>query len=356
MDKVDGYYDIYPGRLPIDNLAQAGNFIHKDTIMEKQPPAACMKRFLLASAELCATKHGKLLNNMLADSSTAGWLDIKLEDPPRYAVRDSLNSGVYLAHINCHGQVYEFTNTSGSMLHSDDVGSMAASNGCFPILYSEACHVSEFDYASQDCIAELLINRQNGGCVATILNSRLGWFSPTPGTHTGSDLFDLEFTSMFFKHDTVTIGQAFAATKHVFRERAWGGSYDVIMHYVVNELTLFGDPDLPLYQEIPIPLSVTHANSIGAGQQNFAVTVGTRAPIAGALVCCYKEGEVHETGYTDASGQTTIAINPVTSGVMHVTATAKNCLPCEGICSVGPSAVQGGCFPNRKGHENTTGQ
>jgi hypothetical protein len=57
--------------------------------------------------------------------------------------------------------------------------------------------------------------------------------------------------------------------------------------------------------------------------------------VFGALVCLYKNGEVFETGYTDASGQVTLYPSPLTTGFIDITVTAHNHLPSVDLIEVG---------------------
>ena len=74
-DNIDGRPDIFVGRIPVDNADNVKAFIHKDTVTEKHPPAACQKRFLLFSVPMGGSinDHLKNLNTILMDSVAPGW-------------------------------------------------------------------------------------------------------------------------------------------------------------------------------------------------------------------------------------------------------------------------------------------
>jgi len=92
---------------------------------------------------------------------------------------------------------------------------------------------------------------------------------------------------------------------------------------------------------------VTHPIRIETQPTRFTVTVkddvgGANIPVPGALVCLYKESDIHERGFTDPNGQITFIIEPNTAGILHVTVTDHHNLsnyyynykPYEGTCRV----------------------
>ena len=262
-------------------------------------------------------------------------------------IRDSLNKGFSLCHIASHGMNRYFCVDGQRQIFTTDDVSQMTNGDMLPVLFSMACFVGCFDHPSQESIAEELMKKANGGCVAAVLNTREGLGDVD--LNTGkiimgfSEQLSITFNANIFKRNEYVLGKAHASTKNRFASLAWNtgqsDSYDK-WAWVCGEWTLFGDPDLPLFTEIPLPLSATHAQSAGAGTQSFEVTVlHAGEPVPGAYVCCCKEGEVHQTGFTDASGRVSLQINPATKGTMHVTATAQNFIHYEGICDIGGTGL-----------------
>jgi len=110
------------------------------------------------------------------------------------------------------------------------------------------------------------------------------------------------------------------------------------------ELTLLGDPEMPIFTDVPNSLTVSHPENVSE-EQSFLVTVidenDSQQPVADALVCIQKGTEIYQRGYTDASGQISLPVGSgITAGTMQVTVTAQNYYPYEGTCTIisaGPS-------------------
>jgi hypothetical protein len=73
-------------------------------------------------------------------------------------------------------------------------------------------------------------------------------------------------------------------------------------------------------------------------------------PLAGALVCLQMDSTVYATGLTGDSGEVCLPVNIVNEGTMHVTATARNCLPLEDSAIVGSAGLGAESRPVVTGH------
>ncbi len=93
---------------------------------------------------------------------------------------------------------------------------------------------------------------------------------------------------------------------------------------------LLGDPELNIWTDVPANLSVDHILAIQVGEADFYATVESGGqPLEGALVACVKGDEVYAWGYTDAAGEISFVLEPVTAGMLDVTVTAQNHRPYE---------------------------
>jgi hypothetical protein len=103
---------------------------------------------------------------------------------------------------------------------------------------------------------------------------------------------------------------------------------------------LFGDPELPIWTDVPQDLEVVHASSLplGTGPYTVSVTSGGAA-VEAATVCLWKGAEVYLVGETDESGNIIFSPSPVTEGVMYVTVTKHNYIPYEGAATASSEAV-----------------
>jgi len=99
--------------------------------------------------------------------------------------------------------------------------------------------------------------------------------------------------------------------------------------YYLDVYNVMGDPSVDLWTYVAGSLYVDFPPSVTPGTNTVNITVQKSggAPVYGALVCLYKEGEVFETGYTDVMGQVTLYPSPTNLGYIDVTVTAHNFLP-----------------------------
>ncbi len=327
QDTVDLFFDLYVGRAPVDNATNINTFINKDTIFEKRPDTTYLQKLLLPSEMLFSPYHGRVINNIIYGYYPTTWRRSKLEDPGSNAVRDSLNVGYQFCHVADHGSYNSLTVFSMSQIPT-------LTNGIkYNVMNGINCDCGSFD--SKDCIAESLVNYPNGGCIATILNSRYGLgYPPALGP---SEQLDLELFKNFISGKS-ELGVALAGAKDYLRNLAMS---QAPTRWCVYELTLFGDPGLSIYTQKPRTLTVSHSGTITAGPQMFRVTVAISGqPLKNALVCVMKGTEVYSTGRTNSSGWVDLFVNPTTSGTMSVTVTAPDCKPYEGTCSVSGSSSQ----------------
>ena len=331
-DEIDLYADVFVGRIPAANETQVSDYISKLMNYERNPPTGYIKKMLLPSVMLFPNQnyHGREVNNAIADTTPPSWLDAKIEDPNNVQVGDSLSAGFQFCHIASFGDQNGFYDAGGGTIFYINQVASLNNDSNYNILNAIASYTGDFD--EYDCVGESLVNKYPGACVATILNTRQGWGSPP--RMGPSELLDLKFYSFFFNHDTLEIGRCHARSKDSYRNDMLG---DSAWRYCGYGLTLLGDPALPMWEEIPVGLAVTHPTSVPVGHQIITVTVTVDgSPLEHAMVCVYKAGEVHVKGYTNASGQITMEFTTFSSGLMYVSAKAKDCLPYEGTIHIQP--------------------
>lgn len=327
----DAYHDIYVGRIPVDNSTEVSNYWTKLQIFEKNPPTAGIQKVVLPSGWLWQNLnyHGRYCNNKI-DSIMArvGFTSGKLEEQGAPATRNWINANQpQLGHPCGHGNDAGVYNQYSNMYTNSDVPSMTNTFGF--IMNSIACYPGNFD-GVDDCFAERLITNNAYSAIASMFNCRYGWGQPP--SFGPSENIDTTFYHVFI-NDTLWVGVTHATALIHWRGAIWGGWG--VWHYCGVELNYFGDPEVHGYVSVPVALQASHSSEINCGVQYYYVTVTDgRAPVDDALVCCYKDGEIHETCRTDASGEAILAINPQTEGTMYVTATAFNYLPYEGTTTV----------------------
>ncbi|MFO7675428.1 MAG: T9SS type A sorting domain-containing protein, partial [bacterium] len=120
-------------------------------------------------------------------------------------------------------------------------------------------------------------------------------------------------------------------------------------YYNIWMYMTLGDPAMPVWVGTPATPVVSYPDSIPTGQYNLNVdvTVGGQ-PVAGALVCAWREGEFYVVERTDATGAATLAVSASTPGEVMITvseghsvaASHTPILPHEGFTMAGGGSPQ----------------
>ncbi|MCK4353476.1 carboxypeptidase regulatory-like domain-containing protein [candidate division WOR-3 bacterium] len=326
-DGVDMYSDVWIGRASINTLQECSTFVNKIFIYEKNPPVY-QKKELLLGEYLFGSNWGEWVNDSIADLTPSGYTISKLYESQgnlnASAVLDSIEAGYHFIHHAAHGNV-NVISTGSDAIYNADLDSLTNGN-LLPIYVAISCLPGAFDF---DCYAEHFVNNPNGGGVAACMNSRFGW-----GSYTGmgpSEYLDISFFEQLFSYNIYKIGMTLGKGNAVYIPQAYSDPY---YRWCIYELTLFGDPELPMWTQEPGSLIVTHNPVIPIGMTTFQVTVNNtgKASVESAYVCLLKDGEVYERDYTDASGNVTLLLSPppASIGSLYVTVTKSNYKPYEG--------------------------
>jgi len=345
-DSVDLYPDVFVGRAPVLTVAQARIFVAKTLAYEKSPAAGYLEKMLLPTAILWESDppyndpydyEERTGQRLIAAMTPAGWTDDSLFERngnlSALAVSAAVDEGRGMGNWIGHGNELGIYLKSGGTFYNTALADAASNGASQGIAISNACKSGGMDLVpGGDCLAEHMVNRDGGGFVGVIMNSRYGWGNP-PALGT-SERVDTTFYSLILRNNVVRLGQSLAAAKGAWvPEVASEGSYGV-MRWTLYELNLFGDPELPLWTSEPESLQVTHAPVVPIGASQLTVTVQDKAsgsPVQGALVCVmHKRGDSYDLDTTDAAGQASLAVNAFTPDTVYVTVTAQGRYPYEG--------------------------
>ena len=331
--------EVHVGRASVTNTTAISTFINKIMTYEKNPPLTnYAKKAALFGFDLDGITDAEDCKIYIDNNYIPGDWTMSNEydsEPGTHEadVKAYINAGQNLINHADHSGEYfmgtGYINHGYAGLSTGEVD--AFYNGDKQsILYSMGCWACAYDYGN--CIAEHFARDANGGGVAFIGNSRYGWYNPG-NTNTLSMLYDKYFFRSLFIQNHYKLGDCFSDHKN---DGPTSNNYE---KYIFAELTLLGDPELPIWTENPTTIdNVDYADPINTGSQDFTVTVTDGGnPVNGALVCVQKGGEVYEYGTTLANGQVTFTINPTTTGNMDVTVTKRNLLPYEGTATVSES-------------------
>ncbi|MGQ9665626.1 MAG: C25 family cysteine peptidase, partial [bacterium] len=342
-DSADMYSDVYVGRASVYNIAQAQNFVSKILTYEKNPPTNYLRKMLLPTGILWSSYEERPMQDSIARMTpTPPWVDGKLYERngtlSRQIMIDSMNVGYGMGAWEGHGDENGIYYNGGSSPYLTSTDADGLTNGTKQgIAISIACFTGAWDETPNgDCFAEHLANRVGGGLIGVMFNSRYGWGAYVGGYVPGpSERLDTTYYAKIFEAGFYKMGQVLAVDKDCWVPYADSGNQYDYTRWCLYELNLIGDPELPLWTNIPANLTVTYPAVIQIGNQNVTVTVtGGGSPVNNALVCLQKGTETYAYGYTNASGQVTLNVAPTTPGTMDITVTAKNYYPFEGTIQV----------------------
>ncbi len=331
-DGVDGFPDVYVGRAPVQTYDEVRTFVWKDSVYERAPdPRTVLKMLFLGEV---------LWNNPYTDSGEGKNLIDLLYVPERFdpitklyeslgnesveAVVEALNSGYNFVNHDGHAWYTVMGVGQGYLRRSDVQGLTNGSR--LPLVYSIGCWPAAFDL---ECIAEDFVNNPNGGAVAFIGNSRYGWGSPGNPHFGYSDRFDQQFYRFVFQENVVEVGRALALAKAYYMPFA---RQENVYRWCEYEINLLGDPELPLWTDVPAELSVHHPDTISAGATSVEVLVSADGkPCSGARVAVSQGGKLLGIAFTDAAGFASVPVDSLEPGVTgKVVVTGRNLLPYEG--------------------------
>ncbi|MGB3975061.1 MAG: C25 family cysteine peptidase [bacterium] len=104
---------------------------------------------------------------------------------------------------------------------------------------------------------------------------------------------------------------------------------------VMNQYVLFGDCSLMFRSDAAIAPNAVHPISVSTGPVTIPITVTfNSSPIKNAVVCLYKNGDLHVVDRTNASGMVSFDIAPVSTGEITVTVSGQNLEPRQSRISV----------------------
>ncbi len=341
-DAVDLYPDVFVGRLPALDAAQAAAMVSKILIYERAPPLDFQTHMLMTGEILWPdpyTDSGEGLDYIDETSVPARFDPIEklyesLGNESEASVIAALNSGpAYWLH-NGHGH-YDLMSVGLGALYAGDMA-MLTNGSRIALCYSIACLSAGFDYES--CIAERWVRNPDGGGIAFVGNARFGWGSPGNPRFGYSDRLQQKFFSLLFSQGERQLGRLLALTKAAYVPQSRSENVYRWHQYSVN---LLGDPELSLWTDTPAPLAVSHPESIPVASTSFAVTVGSGgSPCVGAVVCVTDDAGLHRADRTDVTGRVRLPLMPAAAGSLFVTVTASDHLPYEGVCTVVPEGAR----------------
>ncbi|NIM96771.1 MAG: hypothetical protein GTO24_01410 [candidate division Zixibacteria bacterium] len=338
----DWTHEVYVGRVSVQSTLEIDSFIEKVLKYEKDPPRTDYPLdILLIGMDYDAnTPVEEMKESIDFGYIPAGFNVTKVYDSHpsnhRTEVINALNAGQNLVN-HCDHSSIEYMGTGdfnhGWGINSSHVDALT-NDAQLSIVVSTGCHPNHMDY--DDCIAEhFVIYNPNQAAVAFTGNTRSGvYYEGQPQSL--SNALDKQWWVGLFFWNKYNLGQTMVEAKHHFSH---SNDTEKHCHWTLN---LLGEPEMPIWTDEPDSFFVTHPSWVKPEPSSFAVHVedaSTAAPVNQAYVCLWKGEDVYLTGYTDANGDVSFNPSPSTEGIMYVTVTKHNYLPCQQEVDVSPYLV-----------------
>lgn len=353
-DSAELYPDVFVGRLPASDAAEAANMVGKILAYERAAAADYQTKLLFIGADLypadptptgavkdsIQAQHVSAYPNLTVDKlypTTEPGLD-------RTTVLAALNQGYGLVNFSDHADYYSMgcgMQTGGGQITLGDVAGL--SNAGRPsVIYAIGCYNGAFDHS---CIGQRFLGSANGAC-AFIACSREAWYIPGDPYASVSYLFDRQFFSSLLSDSVYNIGAALGMAKASLIP----SSADGLMRWSQYEINLLGDPEMAVWTDSVRVMLLGGPDSLMLGADTVAVTVAdsvTGSPVAGARVCLQGDGgAAYAVAFADPLGVARFIFDPRAAGTVLVTATARNYRPRVDSLPVGQPArhaVIAGC-------------
>ncbi len=337
VDGVDLMPELFVGRAPVTNLAEAQAYVQKTLDYERTPPVSARypASVVFLAEDLGATDGAAIAEEAYAQVHS--WMGrVRMyENHASYpgaipltkaAALDSINAGFGWVHHVGHG----FRNTMSvgptGQISNQDVDGLT-NGGRQSFIFAINCSSASIDFNS---IGERWLKNALGGGAGYVGTTRIAY----PQV---SRRYQNEFYRLAFADSVDTAGEC------LFMSRLpWvaGSESDNPDRWTQFALILLGDPDLPLWTNRPQQLAGQHLAAMTLGTGSFTTTVNAGgAPVNAARVTLWAEGEDYKSGLTGTGGDVTLPFDPETTGQFLITATRRNYLPYQGTATVNASAT-----------------
>jgi len=335
--------EVYVGRATVGNSTEVTRFVNKVLKYEKDPPRTNYPlNVLLIGMDLDSTvTHSEFMKETIDGYIPPRFNVHKVYDSHGGMHRDTvmyyLNQGQNLVNHMDHSNI-DVMGTGdiwhGWAINSNNVDALA-NNDKMSIVVTLGCLPNHMD--STDCIGEhFVIYNPNQAGVAFTGATRDELYN-TGNYNTLGMALDKQWWAALFTRNKYNLGQTLADCKHNFSNP---GASEKHCEW---EFNLLGEPEMPIWTDEPDSFATTFPSAIPIGSSSFLVHVEdstTHTPIDQAFICLWKRNEVYLTGTTNANGDKTFNLSPSTQGIMYVTVTKRDYLPCQDSASVASPVVR----------------
>lgn len=322
-DSVDLYPDIYVGRAPVKNLAEAWTFVDKVKAYDSVSFSDFLQKALFLADILWYNPYtdSSVSKEYIDDSYFPDFFDItklyhSLGNENLEATMMAMNLGTNFVNHDGHAW-YDCIGVGDDYMHNSDMDALDSGGRFSAFMFSIGCWSAAYDY---DAIAEHYVNNPNGGGVAYIGNSSYGWGSPGNPRFGYSDKFDQAFFKYLFENHNFRLGEILAWSKVEYIPFSFGEN---VYRWHQYQLNLLGDPSLRPYRRIPADPDVECPDFVCANTVFFPVFISCPGAIVeGSTVCIHDDdSNNYLVAELDASGLADFELEHPVSGNMTVTVT-----------------------------------
>ena len=333
----DDYPDLYIGRISVVDDASLTVIVDNILQYEQSPPFGnWVRQALLAAHEQNYPYKYTQCKQEIKDYSY-NWITPVFTTAfggqtgiSNTTVTNAINSGMGIVNYRGHGDytMWWHWNLLYQDFTSNDVINL--NNGDYtPIVYAICCRNNWIDYTVGDVIGETWL--KSGKAVAHLGATR---DSPTLVNHD----FDKYLFKATFDDKIVQLGQVMNYAKNRVLNDYTASDPNALGE--ARMYMLLGDPEMTIRTEPSWPFIVVHPPWIKEKvPQLFEVKVNYNGdPVPGAVVCLWKEDDIHVNAYTNNDGVASFDIESDSPGPLHVTVTKDNYKPwhSEAMVKVAP--------------------
>jgi len=348
-DQPDVYPEVYVGRIPAASPEEVEIWVGKALMYEQNPNNGdydylTRGLFIINDQMRDLNQHidlaGLMPDNFYVDNSSCA------EEPSGGALEPTQPSGEqivaamnqgwgYISNHNHGGFYYYAARTPGynnaprsdmygdTIRYTDEAGALSHLDEStkYGVHYSISCYNAAYDFEKEifwsgpfitdnSFMEAFLFLPQKGG-VAYLGNTRWGWVS-------SSNLLEKKFVEYVYSDTARQLAVAETLSKLYYptkRDLGYGHS-------------LFGDPEMRIWANAPIPLNASLPEHISLDSTSITVEVSTAdGPAANINVTAWKPGEMYLRGTTDESGQLDLPLDLTETGYLYITAVGQDYLP-----------------------------
>lgn len=321
----DMYPDAFIGRISASTTSHVTSYVNKVLKYEMTPEKGgdwYNKAVAIGSSEGTPKDYEWLDDSINTELSQYGYTSIdKIYQGKGGSTTDFsnyVNEGRGLVNFMGHGNNDGFGFSSGFWYGQSYINNLI--NGdMLPVIIPLACNLGQFK--GRTCAAEAWTRNDNGGAIVIMASSPLMDWTPPQGSQ-------VEQNRLMAKERHISVGATFYNGQMKMLD-----IYKTQGNKSLQSWNYFGDPSLVMYNKTPKVMSVTHNPNFTAGSENSLEVTGEE----GAIVCIYSETNGILGTAEVKSGKATVTFTPEAETKLHVTVTAKNCIPYMGTIEAGSS-------------------